>query len=76
MEGDIMTTTIRYEHNGPMSLAHLLSDDGGHCYVWSTIPGRPYFQFRLDSSDAVPVDGAPMIETHKAFKAFVTERFT
>lgn len=70
-----MSTTIRFERNALMGLAHLISEDS-HCYVWCPIPGgRPMFQFDLASKDATSVVGAPEMPTHAAFERFVRERF-
>lgn len=71
-----MTTTIRYERNAMMSAAHLSHDDGGQAHIYCAIPGgRPWMQMRLDQRHPITITNAPACDTHKAFVAFVTERF-
>ncbi len=71
-----MSTRIRYERGAMISCAHLTSDDGGNGFVFCAIPGgTPQFQIDRASLYASPVINAPTIDTHKAFVAFVNERF-
>lgn len=76
MTTDNERTTIRYERNGLMSVAHLASDDGGRAYVFCSLPGgRPWFSFNGDGQIATPVTNAPQCDTHKDFVSFVNGRF-
>jgi hypothetical protein len=71
-----MTTTFRFEQGPMVSAAHLTSDDGGKGFVFCAIPGgTPQFQVSRDSRYASPVVNAPAIDSHRAFVAFVRERF-
>lgn len=69
-----MSTTIRYEHNAMMSVAHLSHDDGGRGEIYCSIPGgRPWLA--LSGGGRITIVNAPQCDTHRAFVAFVTERF-
>jgi hypothetical protein len=69
-------TTIRFERNPMMGAAHLRSDDGGRAWVFCSIPGgRPWFSLNIRGDHGTPVTNAPQCDTHRAFEAFVRERF-
>lgn len=71
-----MSTTFKFEHFASMSAATLTNDDGGSCFIFCAIPGgTPQFQFDRSSQFSTRVEDAPEMSSHKAFKAFILQRF-
>ena len=71
-----MTTKYRFEHFAGMSACTMTGDDGGSAFVFCGIPGgTPRFQFKRSDGMSTRVDGAPAMDSHKAFKAFVLNRW-
>lgn len=71
-----MGTKFKFEQGPMVSAATITTEDGASCFVFCSIPGgTPQFQVDRASRYATSVVNAPAMDSHKAFKAFVTERF-
>jgi len=78
MTTTLPTTTITYERNAMMALAHLRFSDGSHNLVYALLPcGRPRFADGATRGRVIDisVDEAPTLYSFPEFKQFVEGRW-